>query len=63
MKTTYYCPRGCNVFETEIEDPDCAACDRIMITDPGPFEEAHERRDLAAFEERERELKEEIPTE
>lgn len=21
MKTTYYCPRGCNVFETEIEDP------------------------------------------
>jgi len=46
MKTTYYCPRGCNVFETEIEYPECAACGRIMITDPGPFEDAHEEREL-----------------
>lgn len=58
MKTTYYCPRGCNVFETEIEDPECFACGRIMITDPGPFEDAHEKRDQAAFEEWERKLKE-----
>ena len=46
MKKTYYCPRGCNVFETEIEDPDCAACGRIMVTDPEPFEEAHELREI-----------------
>jgi hypothetical protein len=50
MKTTYYCPRGCNVFETEIEGPECAACGRIMITDPGPFEDAHEYRELEGIE-------------
>jgi hypothetical protein len=49
MKNTYYCPRGCNVFETDIEDPDCAACGRIMLLDPGPFEEAHEQRELERF--------------
>jgi hypothetical protein len=58
MKTTYYCPRGCNVFETEIEDPECAACGRIMLTDSGPFEDAHEERELAAIAECERKLKE-----
>jgi hypothetical protein len=58
MKTTYYCRRGCNVFETEIEDPDCAACGRIMITDPEPFETAHEERELASIAECERKLKE-----
>ena len=59
MKMTYYCPRGCNVFETEIEDPECAACGWIMITDPGPFEEAHEQRELERSAEWERELDEE----
>ena len=58
MKSAYYCPRGCNVFETEIEDPECFACGRIMLTNSERFEEAHERRDLAAMEERERKLKE-----
>lgn len=59
MKKTYYCPRGCNVFETEIEDPECAACGRIMITDPEPFEEAHERPELEGIAEEERKLEEE----
>jgi hypothetical protein len=58
MKKTYYCPRGCNVFETEIEDPDCAACGQIMITDSGPFDDAHEERELRAIAEWERKLKE-----
>lgn len=58
MKTTYYCPRGCNVFETDIEDPDCAACGQIMLTDPEPFEQAHERRELEGIAECERKLKE-----
>lgn len=58
MKTAYYCPRGCNVFETYIKDPECAACGQIMITDPEAFEEFHERRDRARMEELERQLKE-----
>jgi hypothetical protein len=58
MKATYYCPRGCNVFETEIEDPDCAACGQIMLADSGPFENAHERKELEGIAACERELKE-----
>lgn len=57
MKKTYYCPRGCNVFETEIEDPDCFACGSIMLLDQDPFEEVHEQRDLERFAEWERKLK------
>jgi hypothetical protein len=58
MKATYYCPRGCNVFETESEDPECAACGRTMLADSEPFEEAHDRMELEGIAECERKLKE-----
>ena len=58
MNQTYYCPRGCNVFETTSENPECAACGRIMTTDPQLFNDAHEQRELDGIAECERQFKE-----
>jgi len=40
---TYFCPRGCNVLDTNQEEPECASCGRIMTTDPDAFDSVHER--------------------
>lgn len=40
--TTYFCPRGCNVFTTDERDPECGACGTIMTTDETRFGDAIE---------------------
>jgi hypothetical protein len=43
---TYYCPRGCNVFDTCDTAPECGACGSRMTEDVEAFDDAHERREL-----------------
>ena len=43
---TYYCPRGCNVFDTYDTAPECGACGSRMTEDVEAFDDAHERREL-----------------
>jgi len=39
---TYYCPRGCNVFDTNDTQPECGACGSKMSTDDTAFNDAIE---------------------
>ena len=48
---TYFCPRGCNVFTTTEQSPECGACGSIMSSDSTSFDDVHEeveRRGIAA---------------
>lgn len=54
MKKTYYCPRGCNVFDTYDTEPECGACGSRMTEDVEAFDDAHERRELEGIAKQER---------
>jgi hypothetical protein len=50
---TYYCPRGCNVFDTNQTEPECGACGQRMSLDDTAFYdsiEAIEDEGIAAVE-------------
>ena len=43
---TWYCPRGCNVFDSFVYDkadpPECAACGNFMGTTSEKYDDVHE---------------------
>jgi hypothetical protein len=42
-KRWWYCPRGCNAFETFDTDPECAACGCAMSEDDSAYDGVLER--------------------
>jgi len=53
---TYFCPQGCNTFETRDLEPECAACGSTMTTNIEPFEDAIEAIEEAGIAEVERRI-------
>lgn len=51
---TYFCPRGCNAFGTNDPAPECGACGSAMTTDPEPFDDVHEEREIEGTSRQER---------
>ena len=39
---TWYCPKGCNVFDTREDEPECAACGQVMSMDSTEYSDVHE---------------------
>jgi hypothetical protein len=58
MIKTYYCPRGCNVFDIDSKEaPECGACGSLMTMDSTAFDDAHEQRELEGIAKAEKELR------
>jgi hypothetical protein len=51
---TYFCPRGCNIFDTNDTAPECGACGSVMTTDPETFDDTHEEREIEGINRQER---------
>jgi hypothetical protein len=43
---TYFCPRGCNVLDTNDAASECGVCGSAMRPDSNAFDDAHEQREM-----------------